>query len=197
MRTSLVAAVLGIILAFPGTGQTSPKNWKNRAEYDLYARIASESSASEKLKLLLEWRRLYPASDFSRERQSLFLRTYDAAGQGDEAFAAASELLQTDPSDLTAMLLLCSWAPRLKAPPEAAVGLVKKVATELLARLDQDLPAAFTRREVGSFFDGIETGKAARTQQVPNQGRKEQRANAEQVARKALDWANGVATSAP
>ena len=185
MRTSLMAAVLGIILAFPGTGQTAPKNWKNRAEYDLYARIASESSVSEKLKMLVEWRRSYPASDFTRERQFLFLRTYDAAGKGDEAFAAASELLQSDPSDLTAMLLLCSWAPRLKAPPEGSAGLVKKAATELLARLDQ----ASTRREMGSFFDGIETGQPARTEQVSSQARKEQRAKAEQAARQALEWA--------
>ena len=190
MRTSLVAAVLCIILAVPGSCQTAAKSWKDRAEFDLYGRVASESNASEKLKLLLEWRRLYPASDFTRERQSLFLRTYDSAGQGDEAFAAASELLQSDPSDVTAMLLLCYWAPRLKAPSEGAAGLVKRVATELLARLDQILPTSSARREMGSFFDNIETGKLARSEQVPSQVRKEQRAKAEHVARQALDWVN-------
>ena len=189
MRIGLVAVVLCIILAFPSAGQTSPRTWKDRSEYDLANRITSESNPDEQLKLLLEWRRLYPASDFTRERQLLFLRTYDAAGQGDEAFAAASDLLQTDPSDLTAMLLLCAWAPRLKAPPEGAAALVKKTATDLLNRLDEVLPAFQKRREMGSFFDGIETGKAARTQQVPNQDRKEQRAKAELAARQALEWA--------
>jgi len=190
MRTSLVAAVLCIILAFPGSCQTPAKNWKDSAEYDLYRRIASESSVGEKLKLLLEWRRMYPASDYTLERQSLFLRTYDSAGQGDEAFAAASELLQRDPSDVTAMLLLCYWAPRLKAPPEGAAGLVKKTATEVLARLDQIIPTSYTRREMGSLFDSIETGKPARTEQVSPPARKEQRARVEQDARQALNWAN-------
>ncbi len=190
MRTSLVAAVLCTILVLPSSCQTMAKSWKDRAEFDLYERISRESNVSEKLKLLLEWRRMYPASDFTRERQSLFLRTYDSAGQGDEAVAAASELLQSDPSDVTAMLLLCYWAPRLKAPPEGAAGLVKKAATQVLARLDQDFPMSSTRREIGSFFDSIESGKPARTEQVSNQARKQQRAKAEQVARQALDWAN-------
>ena len=190
MRTSLVAAVLCIILTFPGTCQTTAKNWKDRAEYDLAARIAKESNASEKLKLLLEWRTLYPTSDFTRERQSLFLQTYDSAGQGDEAFATASELLQSDPSNLMAKYLLCSWAPRLKAPPEGAARLVKKTASEVLAQLDQILPASDTRREMDSFFDNIETDKPARTEQVSPPDRKQQRAKVEQVARQALNWAN-------
>jgi hypothetical protein len=191
MRTSLMAAVVCVILAFPGSCQTPAKNWKDRAEYDLYRRIASESSVGEKMKLLLEWRRMYPASDFTLVRQSLFLRAYDSAGQGDEAFAAASELLQRDPSDVTAMLLLCYWAPRLKAPPEGAAGLVKKAATGVLAQLDQVLPTSFARRDMGSFFDSLETGKPPRTEQVSSEARKEQRAKAEQVARQALDRANG------
>ena len=189
MRIGLVAAVLCIILAFPSAGQTSPRNWKDRGEYDLANRITSESNPDEQLKLLLEWRRLYPASDFTRERQLLFLQTYDSAGRGDEAFAAAGELLQRDPSNGTAMLLLCSWAPRLKGPPEGAAALVKKAATELLARLDQDWPTSSARREMGSFFDSLETGKPARTEQVSNQAQKEQRAKAELAARQALEWA--------
>ena len=66
-----------------------------------------------------------------------------------------------------AKYLLCSWAPRLKAPPEGAAGLVKKTATEVLAELDRIVPASETRREMGSLFDSIETGKPARTVQVP------------------------------
>jgi hypothetical protein len=190
MRTSLVAAVLCVILAFPGGCQTAAKKWTDNAEFDLYARIASESNAREKLKLLLEWRRLYPTSDLTLVRQSLLLSAYDSAGLGDEAFAVASELLEADPSNVMAQYLLCSWAPRLKAPPEGAARLVKKTATEVLARLDQILPASDTRREMSSFLDGIETGKPARTKQVSPPERKEQRARVEQVARQALNWAN-------
>jgi hypothetical protein len=53
-----------------------------------------------------------------------------------------------------------------------------------------NLAEDFARREMGSFFDGIETGQPSRTQQVSSQARREQRAKAEQVARQALDWAD-------
>jgi TonB family protein len=58
------------------------RKWKDKAEYDLYSGIVKEPNASEKLKLLLEWQRLYPGSEFTRERQSMLLRVYDSAGQG-------------------------------------------------------------------------------------------------------------------
>ena len=142
MRNSLLAAVFCVILAFPANCQTAERKWKDSAEFDLYARIASESNASEKLKLLLEWRGSYPASDFAQIRQIMLLQTHDFAGQGDEAFATASESLQSDPTNVMAQYLLCYWAPRLKAPFEGAPGLVRKTATELLAGLDQIIATA-------------------------------------------------------
>jgi hypothetical protein len=190
MRTSLVVAVLFVILAFPATCRTATPKWTDSAEYDLYARIAKESNASETVKLLLEWRRLYPASELAQVPLSLLLSAYDSAGLGDEAFAAAGELLQSNPSSVTAKYLLCSWAPRLKAPPQGAAVLVKRTATELLAGLDQIVPASDTRREMNSLFDSVETGKPARTVQVSPPSRKGQRAKVEQVARQALEWAN-------
>jgi len=191
MRTCLVVAILGMILTLPGICQTPQKNWKDRAEFDLASRSTSESNPEEQLKLLLEWRRTYPESDFTRERQSLFLRAYDAAGMGDEVFSTASEMLRSDPSDGTAMLMLCSWAPRLKAPPDGTAALVRKVAADLLNRLDEVFPASRTRREMGSFLDSIETGQPARTRQSPDAARQEQRDKAEAAARQSLEWAKG------
>jgi len=188
MRSGLIAAVLTAAIAVPIWCQAPAKSWKDRAEFDLCDRITREPDPGEKLKLLLDWRRLYPATDFARERQSMFLRAYDEAGQGDQAFEAARELLETDSSNLMAMLVLCRWAPTLKKPPEGAAGLVKKAAAELLTRLDQALST--TRREMTSFFEGIDTGQPARTEQVPDKARPEQRARAEQVARQALEWAS-------
>lgn len=67
---------------------------------------------------------------------------------------------------------------------------MKKTTTEVLARLDRIVPASDTRREMGSLFDYIETGKPVRTEQVSPPSWKEQRAKVEQIARQALDWAN-------
>jgi hypothetical protein len=190
MRTGFLTFVVCSILVFPGFCQTATRAWKDRAEYKLYAQIDSETDVSTKLNLLLEWRRLYRASDFAPERQRLFLLAYDSKGRGDEAFAAASELLQSNPDEPNAMLLLCYWAPHLKAPPVGAAGLVKKVATQVLARLDQFIPERAARRDLGSLFDSIESGKPVATEQASGQARKEQRAKVELVARQALDWAN-------
>ncbi len=71
------------------------RKWKDRAEYDLYSGIVKESNASEKLKLLLEWRRLYPGSEFTRERESMLLRFMTPRGRGSagpaKAFSLAAE----------------------------------------------------------------------------------------------------------
>ena len=173
-----------LLLVVSGYGQAT-KIWKDRAEYDLYDRIARESTGGEKLKLLSEWKRLYPNSDFQRQRLTLFVSAHDAAGQPEETFAAAKELLESDPANLTALRALCKWAPQLKDPPAGTAGFVRKSAEALLARL----PEEPTRRNLNSLLDGMETGKPARTERVSDPDRKEQRAELEQIARKALAWA--------
>jgi hypothetical protein len=180
-----------LLVVISGSDQTA-KNWKDRAEYGLYEKVASEYNNGEKLKLLLEWKRLYPDSDFRQERLTLLVLAYENEGRAEAAFAAARELLGGEPGNLLALRALCQSAPQLKDPPAEAAGIVKKAATELLSRLDESFPEQTTRRNLNSMFDSVETAKPARTEQIPNPNRKDQRAEVERIARQALAWANST-----
>jgi hypothetical protein len=106
MRTSLMAAVLCVILAFAVNCQTATPKFTDKAECDLYVRIGNESSANEKVKLLLEWRKLYPSSELAQVRLSLLLSACHSAGlaappsnrtgQGDRAAPPRTDRRETD-----------------------------------------------------------------------------------------------------
>ena len=66
-----MTVAVGIVIALPGLGQggqapaaqPAQKNWKDRAEYDLYNAIVKEQDASKRLALLNSWKEKYPTSD--------------------------------------------------------------------------------------------------------------------------------------
>ena len=55
-----------------GSG-SAQKNWKDRAEYDLYESITKEATPAKRLELLNQWNEKYPATEFKLERQLLYL----------------------------------------------------------------------------------------------------------------------------
>src|SRR4051794_3681325 len=57
------------------------KNWKDRAEYDLYEAITKETAPSKRLELLNSWKEKYPLSDFADARQQLFMSTFSQVGR--------------------------------------------------------------------------------------------------------------------
>src|SRR5271154_6033414 len=57
------------------------KNWKDRAEYDLFDSITKDTNAKTKLEKLQQWEKQYPTTDYSSERRMLFLTTYVALSQ--------------------------------------------------------------------------------------------------------------------
>ena len=190
MKTELSVFSLCLLLAAPVAGQTSTRNWKDRAEYNLYESVSRAPDTNERLRLLTEWERLYPSSDFNLERLRTFVLAHDAAGQGNEACARAQRLFALAPSDMTAMWALCRWGPRLKQASPEATAVVRKAATDLLDRLDELVPDGRSRREMGSLFDNIENGAPVRTERSTDARRQELRAKTEQLAREALAWAN-------
>ncbi len=56
-------------------GQAGTKNYKDRAEYDLYAKISQTTDPKAKLELLQTWQDKYPQSDFASDRSTLFMVT--------------------------------------------------------------------------------------------------------------------------
>ncbi|MGH9630004.1 MAG: hypothetical protein ACRD7E_16925 [Bryobacteraceae bacterium] len=112
------------------------KNWKDRAEFDLFEQIRTEKSPQKKLELLNTYKTKYPETDFKQERLLLYLNTYQALNQFDKVYATAKEILASDPKDVTALYYITLLTPQLNNQDPAALDTAEKAANGLLSNLD-------------------------------------------------------------
>jgi hypothetical protein len=82
---------------------TPQKNWKDRAEYDLFDSITKDTNPKTKLEKLQAWEKQYPTTEWINERQTLFLTTYAALNDAKNAVAEAKKILAGNPKDFTAL----------------------------------------------------------------------------------------------
>jgi len=96
---ALAVAVTGI-LALASVGlraqagrqtNTPQKNWRDRAEYDLYDAILKDQNPRTRLEKLNQWEERYPSTDYISERRALFLTTRTALGQVQEAQSSVTQ----------------------------------------------------------------------------------------------------------
>jgi tetratricopeptide (TPR) repeat protein len=113
------------------------KNWKDRAEYDLYESIGKAADANQRLTLLNQWKEKYPASEFSDLRDVLFMETYRQLGRGGDMLNAANTVLSKDPNNIQALGAAVTSVYTLppNAPPDQ-LATVEKAANQLLSNAD-------------------------------------------------------------
>jgi tetratricopeptide (TPR) repeat protein len=99
--------------------QTGQKNWKDRDEYDLYNSILSDQNPQTKLDKLNQWKTKYPSSEFSDARRILYLTTYAALGQVQNALNQAKEILAADPKDFTSLYWTTLLTPQAPPTPDS------------------------------------------------------------------------------
>jgi TPR repeat protein/class 3 adenylate cyclase len=104
-------------LAFSSAAE---KNWKDRAEYDLYSAIVKDTNPKTRLESLDRWQQLYPASDFLKERRALLLNTYAALGQAKEAVTVAQQILADDPKNFVASYYTLFFVRQMANSPQFA-----------------------------------------------------------------------------
>jgi hypothetical protein len=83
------------------TAQNATRNYKDRAEYDLYDSASKNFAAGNFTKALADldqWTEKYPASEFRNNRQSLYVQAYYGARQLAKAVEAGGELILDDPA---------------------------------------------------------------------------------------------------
>jgi len=140
----LAALALGFTLdkAMAQAAQQQPagqaqKNWKDRAEYDLYESIGKAADANQRLTLLSQWKEKYPASEFSDLRDVLFMETYRQLGRGGDMLNAANAVLAKDPNNIQALGAAITSVYTLppNAPPDS-LATVEKAANQLLSNAD-------------------------------------------------------------
>jgi tetratricopeptide (TPR) repeat protein len=77
------------------------KNWKDRAEYDLYVSIGQDQNPKTRLEKLQQWEKQYPMTEWSKERRTALLTTYAALNDGKNSTDTAKQILAEDPKDFT------------------------------------------------------------------------------------------------
>lgn len=129
---------IAVLAAFSLFGQDAKKKeWKDRAEFDLYDAITKEAAPAKKLDLLNTWKEKYPASDYGYERQLLYINTFAALGKFDDLLAVAGQILASDPKDLTSLYWVSEMTPKLGKTDAAFLDNGEKVCSSLANSVDE------------------------------------------------------------
>ena len=153
-RCLLVVAVIGILGLVPvrvaaqataPSSQEPQKNWKDRAEYDLYDSITKDTNPATRLEKLQQWEQKYPQTDWIKERRTLLLTTYFALQKPKEAVAVAKQILADDPKNFSALYIIVTFTQALAGnnPTPDVLDQGESAAKTLLANIDT-APANFT-----------------------------------------------------
>ncbi len=118
------------------------KNWKDRAEYDLYVSIGQDTNPKTRLEKLQQWEKQYPMTEWIDARRTALLTTYAALNDAKDAVAEAKEILANDPKDFTAeyytMLFTQGLYSQVQSPDVLDQG--EKAAKAILDGIDNPPP---------------------------------------------------------
>jgi tetratricopeptide (TPR) repeat protein len=124
--------------------QDKKKEWKDRAEYDLFESITKTQDPNQWLAALDKWKQQYPQTDYADIRRKLYLAAYRQLNKPRQAFDAAQEVLKDNPNDLVALSAILQFiyplvppnTPQLTEPQTADLGVAEKAASTVLNNLD-------------------------------------------------------------
>ena len=134
------------------------KNWKDRAEYDLFDAITKDNNPKTKLEKLQQWVKQYPQTDYVSERRTLLLATYFQVGMAKEAAEVAKQVLADDPNNFGALYITVSFTQALAGqnPTPDVLDQGEKAAKALLGNLDKT-PSNFTEEQWKNQKPQVET----------------------------------------
>ncbi|HMJ63648.1 MAG TPA: hypothetical protein VK493_17885 [Bryobacteraceae bacterium] len=135
--------------AQPAAGQAPAKNYKDRAEYDLYNKVTQTTDPKARLEVLNTWQDKYPQSDYAPERLQYYLDTLTRLAQTDPSQRQAlvnkcQEVLKTDPKNSLALYLISFWGPAVGGsnPPPELQSQVDSAAHAFISGADEAFSAA-------------------------------------------------------
>ena len=99
-----------------GQQAAGQKNYKDRAEYDLFAKITQTPDPAARLQLLNQWQDKYPQSDYAQERLQYYVITLSALSAKDPSqrqmlLQKAGDLLKLDPKNFQALYAITYFGP--------------------------------------------------------------------------------------
>jgi tetratricopeptide (TPR) repeat protein len=118
------------------------KNWKDRAEYDLFDSITKDTNPKTRLEKLQQWEKQYPMTEWNKERRTLFLTTYAANNDGKNTTDVAKQILAEDPNDFTASYYIMLFTQPLygQSQTPAILDDGEKAAKTILANIEMPPP---------------------------------------------------------
>jgi hypothetical protein len=118
-------------------GQDKPKEWIDRAEYELVAeQIGKATDPAKKLELLNQWKQKYPKTNFEWERLGAFLMTYQQTGKAKEMFETAKEMAAADPKNVSGPFYITALVMSMRSTEPAILEEGEKAANTLLTNLN-------------------------------------------------------------
>jgi hypothetical protein len=118
------------------------KNWKDRAEYDLYDSITKDTNPKTRLEKLQQWEKQYPMTEWIDARRTLLLTTYAGLSDAKNAVDEAKQILAANPKDFTALYYTMLFTIGLYSQNQSADVLDQgeKAAQAILGSLDTPPP---------------------------------------------------------
>jgi hypothetical protein len=127
----------------PAAGQAPAKNYKDRAEYDLFSKITQTTDMKARLELLNTWQDKYPQSDYATDRLQYYIDTLSRLAPSDPSqrqplLNKCQELLKADPKNANALFLISFWGPAVGGanPPPELQSQVASAAHEFISGAD-------------------------------------------------------------
>ncbi len=120
------------------TSTAPQKNWKDRAEYDLYVAIGNDQNPKTRLEKLQQWEKQYPMTEWLAERRTLFLTTYAANNDVKDTVETAKQILAADPKNFTALYYTMLFTQALYTQNQSpdVLDQGEKAAQAILAGID-------------------------------------------------------------
>ena len=129
----------------PAAASEPQKNWKDRAEYDLYDSIIKDTNPKTRLDKLQQWEKGYPQTDWIKERRTLLMTTYFTLQQPKESVGVAKQILADDPKNFSANYIIVTFTQALAGnnPTPDVLDQGANAARSILADINTP-PANFT-----------------------------------------------------
>ncbi len=170
LKRAFALIALGSLATFAVVAQEQKKQWKDRAEYDLFDSANKEQNPNTKLQILNNWKQKYPTSDFKVDRQEMVMTTYQAMNNAKEMLNAAKDLVALDAKNIKGLYWTNLLTVSLQDKSPEALDAGDKAAQGLLAAIPE-------------FFDAAK--KPATTS---DDDWKKSRTDMETVAHRTLGW---------
>lgn len=130
-----VAVLLASWLGVMPSGRAQQKQWKDRAEYDLFEAARKEADPKKKLDTLNTWKQKYPATDFEEERLLLYTQTYQQLGDAAQMYDSALALVEKNPNNIQGLYFITSLTTSMADTAPAKLANGEKYAKALLAAI--------------------------------------------------------------